>query len=42
MTTREIADLTECMLDSGIRLGRATERPRVDKHSTGGLATRLH
>ena len=37
MDSREIADLTECMLNSGIRLERATERPRVDKHSTGGL-----
>lgn len=37
MNKREIADLTECMLNSGIRLSRATERPRVDKHSTGGL-----
>ena len=37
MDSREIADLTECMLNSGIRLRRATDRPRVDKHSTGGL-----
>ena len=37
MNKQEIADLTECMLNSGIRLQRATERPRVDKHSTGGL-----
>ncbi len=37
MDSREIADLTECMLNSGICLQRATERPRVDKHSTGGL-----
>lgn len=37
MDRREIADLTECMLNSGIRLERATDRPRVDKHSTGGL-----
>ena len=37
MNSREIADLTESMLGSGIRLERATERPRVDKHSTGGL-----
>jgi len=37
MNKREIADLTECMLNSGIRLQRASERPRVDKHSTGGL-----
>jgi pyrimidine-nucleoside phosphorylase len=37
MNKREIADLTQCMLNSGIRLQRATDRPRVDKHSTGGL-----
>ena len=37
MDTREISDLTECMLNSGIRLQPATDRPRVDKHSTGGL-----
>lgn len=37
MDSREIADLTECMLNSGVRLERATDRPRVDKHSTGGL-----
>ena len=37
MNNREIADLTECMLNSGIRLQRASDRPRVDKHSTGGL-----
>ena len=37
MDKREIADLTECMLNSGIRLQRASDRPRVDKHSTGGL-----
>lgn len=37
MTTEEIADLTDCMLASGNRLTRATDRPRVDKHSTGGL-----
>lgn len=37
MNEREVADLTECMLNSGIRLQRASDRPRVDKHSTGGL-----
>ena len=37
MDKREISDLTECMLNSGIRLQPATDRPRVDKHSTGGL-----
>lgn len=37
MDDAEIAALTDCMLDSGVRLTRATQRPRVDKHSTGGL-----
>lgn len=33
----ETAALTECMLNSGDRLTRCSDRPRVDKHSTGGL-----
>ena len=37
MTARETSVLTQSMLDSGSRLPRATDRPRVDKHSTGGL-----
>jgi pyrimidine-nucleoside phosphorylase len=37
MNESETADLTDCMLASGIRLSPASERPRVDKHSTGGL-----
>jgi pyrimidine-nucleoside phosphorylase len=37
MNESETAALTECMLDSGVRLQRCTEKPRVDKHSTGGL-----
>ncbi|MBM3967748.1 MAG: thymidine phosphorylase, partial [Planctomycetes bacterium] len=37
MGTREIADLTDIMIASGTRLNRVTDRPRVDKHSTGGL-----
>lgn len=37
MSTAETAALTKAMLESGSRLPRATERPRVDKHSTGGL-----
>ncbi len=37
MSARETAVLTQSMLDSGTRLPRATDRPRVDKHSTGGL-----
>jgi pyrimidine-nucleoside phosphorylase len=37
MDDSEISVLTECMLDSGARLQRCSSRPRVDKHSTGGL-----
>ncbi len=37
MSARETAVLTQCMLQSGTRLPRVTDRPRVDKHSTGGL-----
>lgn len=37
MSAAETAALTEAMLASGSRLPRASDRPRVDKHSTGGL-----
>lgn len=37
MSPAETAVLTESMLNSGDRLHRCSERPRVDKHSTGGL-----
>jgi pyrimidine-nucleoside phosphorylase len=37
MDSEEIANLTYCMWKSGISLNRSTDRPRVDKHSTGGL-----
>jgi pyrimidine-nucleoside phosphorylase len=37
MTERETAKLTSSMLESGVRLSRNGQRPRVDKHSTGGL-----
>lgn len=37
MTETETARLTEVMLGSGSRLLRCSDRPRVDKHSTGGL-----
>jgi pyrimidine-nucleoside phosphorylase len=38
MTTDETAALTEAMLASGQRMARASDaRPRVDKHSTGGI-----
>jgi pyrimidine-nucleoside phosphorylase len=36
MSRSEVFDLTEAMVDSGQRLNRGT-RPRIDKHSTGGL-----
>ncbi len=37
MTAEETSALTDCMLASGCCLPRLGERPRVDKHSTGGL-----
>ncbi len=37
MSARETAVLTQSMLASGSSLPRVTDRPRVDKHSTGGL-----
>ncbi len=37
MIDREISDMTAAMLASGSRLKRVSDRPRVDKHSTGGL-----
>ncbi|MCC6511191.1 MAG: thymidine phosphorylase [Pirellulaceae bacterium] len=37
MTAKETSVLTAAMLNSGSRLPRASDRPRVDKHSTGGL-----
>jgi len=37
MTTDETAALTDAMLASGVRLPRTGARPRVDKHSTGGI-----
>lgn len=43
MEPREIATLTQAMLESGDRLPRApsSDRPRVDKHSTGGLGDKV-
>ncbi len=41
MFDEEIANLTEAMLCSGSRLERVSERPRVDKHSTGGLGDKV-
>jgi pyrimidine-nucleoside phosphorylase len=37
MDPREIADLTDAMIRTGVRMERVSDRPRVDKHSTGGL-----
>ena len=37
MTEREISDLTDSMIASGSRLVKVGDKPRVDKHSTGGL-----
>lgn len=41
MTSAETAHLTDVMLDSGSRLQRVGDRPRVDKHSTGGLGDKI-
>jgi len=37
MDPEEISQLTDAMIDTGTRLQRISDRPRVDKHSTGGL-----
>ncbi|MEM9369206.1 MAG: thymidine phosphorylase [Planctomycetota bacterium] len=41
MTPAETADLTDRMVNSGRRLERVSDRPRVDKHSTGGLGDKV-
>ncbi|TWU03190.1 Thymidine phosphorylase [Neorhodopirellula pilleata] len=41
LNSRETVDLTATMLASGTRLPRVTDRPRVDKHSTGGLGDKV-
>lgn len=41
MNEQETADLTDAMLASGSRLTRHSARPRVDKHSTGGLGDKI-
>ncbi|TWU43209.1 Pyrimidine-nucleoside phosphorylase [Novipirellula aureliae] len=41
MNQREIATLTDAMVHSGTCLPRCTDRPRVDKHSTGGLGDKV-
>lgn len=37
MDPQEISQLTDAMIQTGNRLARVSDRPRVDKHSTGGL-----
>jgi pyrimidine-nucleoside phosphorylase len=37
MDGQEISQLTDAMIETGNRLERVSDRPRVDKHSTGGL-----
>ncbi len=41
MTSAEVAALTKAMVDSGDRLPRCSDRPRVDKHSTGGIGDKV-
>ena len=41
MDAEESAWLTSAMLDSGDRLPRDGDRPRLDKHSTGGLGDKI-
>ncbi len=41
MTSAETAVLTDVMLSSGNVLERVSDRPRVDKHSTGGLGDKV-
>ena len=37
MDSQEISQLTDAMIETGNRLQRVSDRPRVDKNSTGGL-----
>ncbi len=41
MEDHELAEFTAAMLDSGDRLVIATDRPKVDKHSTGGVGDKV-
>jgi len=41
MCSEEVADLTLAMIETGERLQRVGDQPRVDKHSTGGLGDKV-
>lgn len=41
MSPEEIADLTLAMIETGERLQKVGDFPRVDKHSTGGLGDKV-
>ena len=41
LSPAEIQHLTTAMLNSGTTLRRVSDRPRVDKHSTGGLGDKV-
>lgn len=41
MSRTETVSLTRAMLESGSVMARVTDRPRVDKHSTGGLGDKV-
>ncbi|WP_040771072.1 thymidine phosphorylase [Novipirellula maiorica] len=41
MQSGEVSALTEAMVRSGDKLPRCSDRPRVDKHSTGGLGDKV-
>ena len=41
MTDRELTDFTAAMIDSGECLDIRTQRPKVDKHSTGGVGDKV-
>jgi len=41
MTAQETADLTEIMIDTGVRFQADSGRSHVDKHSTGGVGDKV-
>ena len=41
MTGAELADFTAAMIDTGDRIEIATDLPKVDKHSTGGVGDKV-